>query len=175
MKQSNLIIITGAPGVGKTTIAQHISKALEIPLLCKDEIKERLHDAGMRDNLGPISFESLYIFASNLLRSHVSAIIEGNFRAQQANNSIGNIQATYNCNVIQIFVTCSEDVRKSRITERVRTNNRHAVHIELDTTNGIQEKTYTPLDIPSTVITIDYTKPETVDLKNAIEQIKSVL
>ncbi|WP_370356566.1 hypothetical protein [Catenulispora sp. EB89] len=37
-------MISGAPGVGKTTIARPLARALGMPLFAKDSIKERIHD-----------------------------------------------------------------------------------------------------------------------------------
>lgn len=37
-----LILITGAPCTGKTTIAQHLAGKFQLPVVHKDDIKERL-------------------------------------------------------------------------------------------------------------------------------------
>ena len=39
-----LILITGAPCTGKTTIAQHLVGKFQLPVVHKDDIKERLFD-----------------------------------------------------------------------------------------------------------------------------------
>jgi broad-specificity NMP kinase len=39
-----LILITGAPCTGKTTIAQHLAGKFQLPVVHKDDIKERLFD-----------------------------------------------------------------------------------------------------------------------------------
>jgi adenylate kinase family enzyme len=40
-----LLIVTGPPGVGKTTVAEALAPRLGLPLLAKDDLKETLHDA----------------------------------------------------------------------------------------------------------------------------------
>ncbi|MFF3518993.1 AAA family ATPase [Streptomyces sp. NPDC002573] len=40
-----IVIVTGAPGAGKSTLALPLSEALGFPLLSKDHIKETLHDS----------------------------------------------------------------------------------------------------------------------------------
>lgn len=39
-----LILISGAPCTGKTTIAQHLAGKFQLPVVHKDDIKERLFD-----------------------------------------------------------------------------------------------------------------------------------
>ena len=35
-----IILVTGIPGTGKTTLARQLAEALEMPLATKDDIKE---------------------------------------------------------------------------------------------------------------------------------------
>ena len=45
-----VVLVTGIPGAGKTTVSRALSKALTLPLLSKDAIKESLFDVlGVRD------------------------------------------------------------------------------------------------------------------------------
>jgi adenylate kinase family enzyme len=45
-----VVLVTGTPGAGKTTVSRALSKALTLPLLSKDAIKESLFDVlGVRD------------------------------------------------------------------------------------------------------------------------------
>ncbi len=39
-----LIVVAGAPATGKTVIARRVAKALQLPLVCKDDLKELLFD-----------------------------------------------------------------------------------------------------------------------------------
>jgi predicted kinase len=40
-----VVLVSGAPGAGKTTVAVPLAAALGLPLLSKDQIKETIFDA----------------------------------------------------------------------------------------------------------------------------------
>src|ERR1044071_914919 len=42
MRQPALIVVTGRPGAGKTTLAHALARAVRCPAVCRDEIKEGL-------------------------------------------------------------------------------------------------------------------------------------
>jgi predicted kinase len=42
MRRPALIVVTGRPGAGKTTLAHALARAVRCPALCRDEIKEGL-------------------------------------------------------------------------------------------------------------------------------------
>src|SRR5437762_2532008 len=80
-----LVVVTGAPGSGKTTVARALAAELKLPLLAKDDVKEPLFDTlgvGDRDwsrKLGRATYEVLFALARRLLESGASCILESNF------------------------------------------------------------------------------------------------
>ena len=44
-----IVLVSGAPGSGKTTLAHPLAEQLGLPLFAKDTIKEALHDNLGRD------------------------------------------------------------------------------------------------------------------------------
>ena len=52
--RSSIVVVSGAPGAGKSSLAEPLAIALGFPLLSKDQIKEVLYDA-----LGPQEGDAL--------------------------------------------------------------------------------------------------------------------
>ena len=69
-----LILVAGEPAAGKTTIVRRLSEMLNLPLIVKYDIKERLfHGLGMStrewsQKLGRLAFDLTYGFVEDQLR-----------------------------------------------------------------------------------------------------------
>jgi predicted kinase len=79
-------VLSGASCSGKTTLAPHLVEALRLPLVAKDDLKEKLYDtlgvAADRDGSrrqGMAAMALLYRVADRLLEAGVGAIVEANF------------------------------------------------------------------------------------------------
>jgi len=81
-----LIVVSGPPGSGKTTLAHAIARAVPCPVICRDEIKEGLFHAEGGDKAvwgGPISqrtFETFFGVIRLLLRAGVTVVAEAAFQ-----------------------------------------------------------------------------------------------
>jgi predicted kinase len=81
-----VVVVSGAPGAGKSTLAVPLARALGFPLVSKDVIKESLFDSlGQVDadplassrRLGAAAMELLWRLAAEC----PSVLIEANFRS----------------------------------------------------------------------------------------------
>ena len=85
MPRPCLVIVTGPPGSGKTTLARRLARDLRLPLIAKDDIKETLFDAlGWRDRewsmrLGHASTEVQYHMLARELDAGQSVVAESAF------------------------------------------------------------------------------------------------
>ena len=92
-----LVVVTGAPGTGKTTLATRLSRELGLPLLTKDAVKEAMmealpvpdREASMQ--LGAAAFRVLFTLTRSLLDAGVGHVLEGPFTHPQADGELGEL------------------------------------------------------------------------------------
>ena len=131
-----LIVIQGAPGVGKTTILEELRHNLDMPMLGKDEVKEFLFDTlpqGDRDFSrleGAASFEMLYTFARTFLGSGQSVLLEGAFITEFAQPALQDILKETGAKYVEVFCHVHETVRQERFNARVKNGARHPAHLD---------------------------------------------
>jgi predicted kinase len=119
-----LIILTGLPATGKTTLGTAIAESSGWPLLSKDAIKEPLmavlsssRAAGSRA-LSDASFELLFALLPDVLGRASGAVLEGNFRGGTHESSLH--AACVGRPVLQLLCRVPEPRRQARVLARRR-------------------------------------------------------
>jgi predicted kinase len=133
-----LVIVSGVPGAGKTTLASILRRRLGWPLLNKDRIKETMFDAsglGLDDlsqpesrALGVYADAVMYDVARELLRAQVSCILESNFQPDRAAPCLAALAAQANAR--QVHCAVPPEVSIARYRTRIETGRRHPVHLD---------------------------------------------
>jgi predicted kinase len=161
-----LVVVTGMPASGKTTLARALSEAVALPLVTKDEIKEELYDAlGIGDvewsqRLGKASYALIFVFCRELLARGQSLIAEANFFAGTDEPRFAELPAH---RLVQVHCVAPFDVLLERWESR---RDRHPGHLDheraAELRRRLDEGIHRPLALPGELIEVDTTRP--VDL-----------
>jgi predicted kinase len=131
-----LVVVSGPPGSGKTTIAEALRERLGLPLLAKDRIKESLGGSlGIEDRagshrLGVAVFELIGELVGELLAAGVSVIAEGNFTTET--RFLSELPPS---RIVQVHVTAPPAVLHQRLLDR--DTHRHPVHYDREAADEI--------------------------------------
>jgi predicted kinase len=100
--QPLLIVVTGPPAAGKTTIARELAARLQLPLIAKDTIKEALFDGlGTGDlawsqRLGDATYRAMLAVIQDSVAAGASLVLEGNLvRGSELEAALGALPARF--------------------------------------------------------------------------------
>lgn len=180
-----LLIVTGPPGAGKTTIARRLAADLPLPLFAKDDLKELLFDAlGWSDrewsrHLGIASIKLLYRLAEIELAAGRSCILESNFRPVYDDAHVQALQRRYPFRPVQVYCTAEIETLVRRITTRAVSSERHPGHVEqtwLDEfVAGLRAGGFDPLALAGPIHTLDTTNFAAVDYPTLLAAVRASL
>ncbi|MEE9415125.1 MAG: AAA family ATPase [Acidimicrobiales bacterium] len=130
-----VVVISGAPGSGKTTLAQELSRRLHVPQISRDDNKTGLHVTQDSNDPSEVwrsaerAFELFYFVASNYLRAGVSVMIEAAFHAGRSEADLNFLAELGTC--IHISLITPTEVSLNRYRERALAGQRHPAHNDL--------------------------------------------
>ena len=75
-----LIVVSGAPGAGKTTLAHTVAQGVGCPAICRDEIREGMTHARTTDPAMRRTLDAFFDTLGVLLRAGVTVVAEAAFQ-----------------------------------------------------------------------------------------------
>jgi predicted kinase len=153
-----VVVVTGPPAAGKTTIARELAARLRLPLIAKDTIKEALFDRlGTGDldwsrRLGEATFLALLALAADSVAAGAGLVLEGNFvRGSELESGLAGLPACF------VQVHCSAPVEL--LIERYGSRTRHPGHIDHERGQALRDAVesgrHDPLALPGEIIRLD--------------------
>lgn len=172
MARPTLIVVSGPPGSGKTTLAHAIAKAVPCPAICRDEIKEGLvHADGSHEPSigGPTSLRAYEVFFGvmrYLLDSGASLVVEAAFKHRLWAPRLEAIDA----NIRIVHCVVDPRIARDRIVRRATEDPlRQISHADRDFIAGLDDGTISfetydrlTLDVPTIEVdtsSADYRPP----------------
>ena len=170
-------MISGAPGVGKTTIARPLARALNMPLFAKDSIKERIHDVladtgpvefAWSRRLGAAAMEMLWLLAADA----PECVLEANFWNGHERQNDALRALSEGGTLVEVYCTAPREEILRRFNARQTSGERHAVHPDHVFAPDHWENFRAPIGIGH-VLEVDTSTP--VDVARVADEVRALL
>lgn len=176
-----IVVVTGPPASGKSTVAEALAGGLRLPLIAKDPVKEVLFDVlGHEDvewskRLGRAVYPLLFHALEAQLRAGRSCIVEANFDHDAASAELQRLQERLPFRAFQVVCTAAPEVLLDRYAGRAGT--RHPGHFDElrldDVREAIAARRWRALDLDGETIELDTSDP--LDLPGLVARVRAWL
>lgn len=175
-----LIIITGHPGTGKTTLGTTLSQELKVPLISKDSFKNRMFNTlGHSDKAWSLKVSAaahriMDYVVNELLATGRSVIVESNFKHETDSQRFADMLRKHDATCTQILLQAAGDVIYKRFITRMNDDDRKR-HVETVSLQQIKQdlsEPYQPLDIDCQLIELDTTDFASLDIARLAKKLQ---
>jgi predicted kinase len=160
-----LVVVTGPPASGKSTIARMLAGELKLPIVTKDVIKERLYETfGSGDDVEArveaAALAILFSVVASNLAAGMSVLAEGNFDARSDVEPFRELGERFDAQIVQVHLDRETERIVESFVRRAESGRRHPGHgDEPADAEEVREKVesgfWAPLKIRGTLIDAD--------------------
>jgi predicted kinase len=182
-----LIFVAGIPASGKTRFATELSARLQLPLICKDQIKtvlwEKLHSPAdaieEKRRFGVVAYDVCYCFAEELMKAGNSFVFESNFTPASAEILVPLIEK-YGYGAVTVLLDAPMEVLHQRFVAREDTVDRHPGLLSGEHYKNFEDfknrvESMRHFQVGENKIVVDTTEPTKVDYEPAVNDIKRMI
>ena len=129
-----IIVLSGMPATGKSTLCKKMAKEFGYPVIEKDSIKEELFDTvgfnsyAEKRRLDHAANAVVLNVVEKILQSDSSCIVDNNFDSESG-KKFSELIEKYNPECVCVFLCGEPDVLHERYTKRDNAHARHLGHV----------------------------------------------
>lgn len=162
-----ILVVSGLPASGKTTLATHLAHELGLPLVTKDEYKAIVLDAvpdalkiPLTRQAGKVSFSLMWHVAGVILAAGQDIVLETHFYRPQSEGHILTLAGLHRAALLQIFCEAPLPELKRRHAARVASGKRPGIDLPFDHEKLPPSACWEALELPGPLLRLDTTAPE---------------
>lgn len=166
MTLPTLVVVSGPPGSGKTTLAHEMARILGCPAICRDEIKQGMvlatpgFEAGRDDPLNQRTLAAFFDVLGVLVHAGATVVAEAAFQDRLWRPNLEPLATLVHLRVVRCTVNAA--IAHDRITRRAQQSAHRAAHADRDLLNDIAAGSrsldaFVPISLDVPTLTVDTT------------------
>ena len=175
MSGALLVLVTGHPASGKSTLAGLMAKRLRLPVLAKDDLQEALFEAGLGPpQSGACANLAMLGLARRLLGDGLDCVIDSNLDPQRWHHRLQAVLERSAARLLQVRCRADPAMQLERFTARV--GRRHAGHRDGERLGELRARLLgAPLAafaLPGPVLEHDSTRADPAALRAVLDAVR---